>query len=508
MLRVEKEGRRGRGARRAVLGFTATAVALVTACIHGPPGVGGAPGAPPTPHDLWVPPAEARASTTPVAPSAQGDTAILTPELLAEAAQGLTLAHVVDLALSNNPATRVSWLQARAAADAYGQERARLFPTLNAGANALTSKQVATSVRFGGQRNQVTPSVNLSWLVLDMGGRSGSREASREGAYAAGFTHDAVIQNAVLAAESAYFGYMATRALLEAQRASVTEAEANLQAAQHRHDVGLATIADVLQARTVASQARLAAETTAGQLQAARASMAVAMGLPANTPFDVAAPPTDTPVGTVSQSVDSLIVDAVRARPDLAAAEARARQAFASARATRSSGLPSITLSGNGGRVYSQTPELSGASYSFSLGLSFPIFTGLAQSYANRVAEDRAQTAVAQADGLRQQVIQQVFTSYYALQTATQRVHTTDDLLASATQSEQVAQGRYQEGVGTILDLLTAQQALANARAQQSQARWSWLLALAQLAHDGGVLGIDGAAALPVAPDSTSNRLR
>jgi len=508
MLRVEKEGRRTRGARGVVLTLTVTAPVLITACVHGPPGVGGAPGAPPTPHDLWVPPAEARASANPIAAPARVDTAIVTPDLLAEAAQGLTMAQVVDLALSNNPATRVSWLQTRAAADAYGQERARLFPTLTATANALTSKQVASNVRFGGQRNQISPGLSLSWLVFDLGGRSGAREASREGAYAAGFTHDAVIQNAVLTAESAYFGYMATRALLEAQRASVTEAEANLQAAQHRHDVGLATIADVLQARTVASQARLAAETTAGQLQAARATMAVAMGLPANIPFDVAPPPTDTPVGAVSESVDSLIARAVRARPDLSAAEARARQAYASARATRAGGLPSVTLSGNGSRVISDVSQFSGGSYSFSLGLSFPIFTGYARTYANRAAEDRARTAEAQAAGLRQQVIQQVFTSYYALQTATQRVHTTDDLLASAEQSEQVAQGRYQEGVGTILDLLTAQQALANARAQQSQARWSWLLALAQLAHDGGVLGIDGAAALPVTPDSTSNRLR
>jgi outer membrane protein len=508
MLREENEGRRGRGVRGMLLGTAATAVVVVTACVHGPPGVGGAPGAPPSPHDVWVPPVEARRVAESIASPTTVDTTKITPQMLAEAAKGLTLTQVVDLALTNNPATRVSWLQARAAADAYGQARGSLFPGLSASATGLTSKQVASNVRFGGTRNQISPSLNLSWLVLDVGGRSGSREAAREATYAAGFHHDAVIQSAVLQAETAYFGYMATRALLQAQQASVTEAEANLQAAQHRHDVGLATIADVLQARTAASQTRLAVETTQGQLQAARATVAVAMGLPANAPFDIAPPPEQTSVGTVSESVDSLIAEAVRSRPDLAAAEASARQAYASARVTRSGGLPTLSLSGNAGRVISDVSELSGTSYSLSLGLSIPLFTGFAQTYANRAAEARAAAADAQAEGLRQQVIQQVFTSYYALQTATQRVHTTDDLLASAEQSEQVAHGRYNEGVGTILDLLTAQQALADARAQQSQARWSWLLALAQLAHDGGVLGTNGAAAIPVAQDSTSNRLR
>ncbi len=511
MRREKYEGNRVRGVpgiRGVVSWGAAMAVTLLTACGGGPPGVGGAPGAPPSPHDVWNPPPEARRDMAPPPSATMVDSSTLTPQQIAAAAQGLTLADVVNLALSNSPATRASWLQTRAAADAYGQARANLFPTISAGATALANKQVASTVRFGGRRNQVSPSVNISWLLFDMGGRSGTREAARQASYAAGFTHDAVIQGAVLQAESAYFGYMATRALLEVQQASVTEAEANLQAAQHRHDVGLATIADVLQARTAWSQARLAAATTQGQLKAARAAIAVAMGLPANAPFDVAPPVTKISVGTVSESVDSIISQAMRNRPDLAAAQARAHQAYASARATRSSGRPSLSLSGTGGRVISDVSEFSGSSYTLSMGLSIPLFSGFSHTYANRGAQDRAEAANAQAQGLREQVIQQVFTSYYALQTATQRVHTTDDLLASATQSEEVAQGRYTEGVGTILDLLTAQQALANARAQQSQARWSWLLALAQLAHDSGVLGVNGAAAIPVTPDSTSNRLR
>lgn len=508
MHREVGRGRRSHGVQGWVLGTAAATVVLLTACVHGPPGVGGEPGAPPSPHDLWVPPAEARAVAESGPPATAVDTTKVTPQMLAQAARGLSLVQVVDLALSNNPATQVSWLQARAAADAYGQARASLFPTLDASVTATSSKQVASNVRFGGMRKQISPTVNLSWLVLDMGGRSGSREAAREATYAAGFHHDAVVQGAVLGAESAYFGYMATRSLLEAEQASVKEAEANLQAAEHRHDVGLATIADVLQARTAASQARLAVESTQGQLKAARATIAVAMGLPANAPFDIAPPPKQISVGTVSESVDSLIARAVRTRPDLAAAKASARQAYASERVTRSAGFPSLVMNANGGRVISDVPELSGSSYSVSLGLSIPLFTGFSQTYANRAAAARAEAADAQANALRQQVIQQVFTSYYALQTATQRVHTTDDLLASATQSEQVAQGRYNQGVGTILDLLTAQQALANARAQQSQARWSWLLALAQLAHDGGVLGPTGTSAIPLAPDSTSSGLR
>ncbi|NCO69578.1 MAG: TolC family protein, partial [Acidobacteria bacterium] len=62
------------------------------------------------------------------------------------------------------------------------------------------------------------------------------------------------------------------------------------------------------------------------------------------------------------------------------------------------------------------------------------------------------------------------------------------DLLASAEQSERVALGRYKEGVGSFLDLLAAQSALANARALEVQARAGWLLAVAQLTRDIGLM--------------------
>jgi len=503
---AEAHGRRAGRGQWAVLGAAlATVTILPTACV-GTPGVAGEAGAPPSPREVWTPPAEARPSV----PDSEANAAAAAevPEDLAEEAQHLTLAQVVDLALRNNPSTQASWLQSKSAAAAYGVQRARLFPSISGEVSALTNKQVANTVRFGGQRNQVSPSLTLSYLLFDVGGRSGARDAAKEGLFAAGFNHDAVLQNVVLQAEQAYFGYMANRELLSAQQASVAEAEASLESAQHRHDVGLATIADVLQARTALSQARLAAETTQGTLQAARASLAVSMGLPANLPFDVAAPADSTPVGTVAEDVDSLIVRAVRNRPDLAAADARARQAQASARATRSQLFPSLSMSGNAGRVFSDVEQFTGGSYSLGLSLQVPLLNGFSRQYATQAAEATAGAARAQAQGVHQQVIQQVFTAYYTLQTATQRVHTSDDLLASAQQSEDVARGRYEEGVGTILDLLTAQRALADARAQQSQARWSWLLSLAQLAHDTGVLGTDGTPNIPVSSDSTSTPRR
>ena len=58
----------------------------------------------------------------------------------------------------------------------------------------------------------------------------------------------------------------------------------------------------------------------------------------------------------------------------------------------------------------------------------------------------------------------------------------------SARQSYEAISARYRAGVGSILDLLTAEAALEAARAQEAGARTDWFLAVAQLAHDTGTL--------------------
>ncbi|HKJ92578.1 MAG TPA: TolC family protein, partial [Longimicrobiales bacterium] len=342
------------GRRQRTAGVVAgLALLLFTGCVTGPPHIAGAAGAPPTPASVWTPSAR-----IPVpAPPEQTDT-LVSPAVRARLSR-LTLTDVVSLALRNNPTTRVSWAQARAAAASYGVQRGRLLPSVAVGVTGTESKTLSSAVRYGGERRQVNPSVTLSYLLFDMGGRAGARDAATEAAFAAGFAHNAALQNVVLQVESSYFSYMATRNVLTAQQASLTEAQANLEAAQHRHDVGLATIADVLQAKTAVSQARLVLETTQGALATVRASLAVAMGLPANVPYDVSTPP-EPSISAVSLSVDSLIAEAVRQRPDLAQAEAAARSSRATVRVARAAGLPSVSLSGNAGQVYSDVSAFSG----------------------------------------------------------------------------------------------------------------------------------------------------
>src|SRR5206468_2013909 len=138
------------------------------------------------------------------------------------------------------------------------------------------------------------------------------------------------------------------------------------------------------------------------------------------------------------------------------AARATAQAAQSRVAVARGQALPSLVVSGTGSGTYFFRRPLAtqqGNSYSATIGLQIPLFSGWSQIYDVRAASAAARAADERRQGVEQQVIFQVFNSFYAVRTATQRVRTSDDLLASATQSEQVALGRYRAGAGSLLDL-------------------------------------------------------
>lgn len=417
----------------------------------------------------------------------------------------LTLEDVVALALEGSPAARESWANARAQAAAYGAARGAWFPTIQGVGTVTRLKTAAILGRNAVTQTVYQPSASFTFLLLDLGGRSGNVRAAREGLVAANWTHNSTLQNVVATAAAAYFDYTAAKALLTAQIATVAQADTNLQAAEERRRVGVATIADVLQARTALAQARLDLQTVEGNLLTTRGALAVATGFPANLEYDVDTTVVERNLAVLTDSVDNLIAAAVRERPDLAAAQAEYEQARARIGVARSQRLPSITSSGNFGftKVAGQ-PGSWADSYTLTLGLQIPLFNGFTWEYNQQNAQALAEAARARAEGLRQQVVFEVFRSYYALRTSTTRVTSAEELLRSAAQSADAARGRYQGGVGTLIELLTAESALASARAQRIQARLGWQAALVQLAKDAGLLDLAGQSPLHLAPSTDS----
>jgi outer membrane protein len=433
------------------------------------------PGTSSAPSTTWIAPSSAIPPSIPPPQPAQLGT--------------LTMARAVDIALQNNPATRIAWLEAQQARDIVGSRSSAYYPEVDFGASFNRARQATQGGRTIFNSTTFGPSLTLTYLLFDFGGRAAQVEEARQALIAADFTHNQQIQNVILQTQQSFFGYMDAKALLDAQAATIKERQASVDAAEERHRAGVATINDVLQARTALSQAQLTYESLEQNLRIFQGTLATTLGLAVTTQFDVGPLPGDVPMQQVTTAVDALIAQAESQRPDFAASRAAVVAAEARVREARQEGLPTLGLTAVGNRTTFRGFASGTANpYSIGIAMRFPIFTGFRAQSDVRAAQAGIEIAQQGARTLQQQIDLQVWNSYYGLSTASQRVRTSRDFLASAEQAADVAQNRYRSGVGSILDVLTAEAALESARAQEIQARADWFVAVAQLAHDTGSL--------------------
>ena len=454
-----------------------------------------------SPAEPWVPPArEGKPAAVAPAPAI--------PDELRAPGRAWTLGDIVSVGLANNPQTRAAWNAARAASAGVSLSLGEYLPQVNLTLPAAKSKMAYLGGKFVVDLTTLTPTASLNLLLFDFGGREADIQGARRALEAANWTQNAVYQGVILDIESVYYQYLSAQALLEAEETNRKGAQANYDAANDRHRAGVATIADVLQAKTALSTIDLQIVTTRGLIQTLHGGLSSAMGLPADAAFDVSDRlPESVPLEAVTKQVDLCIKEAEARRPDLAAAQALVSQAEAGVRKARSTFFPAFSLSGNIGRIYYKGNPVSNPFYGITLNVNLPFLFGL-QQYAVLAAKAQAETARDQAAELARGIDLQVWTSYYGVKTAEQKIRTAGDLNESARASYDVALGRYKEGVGSILDLLAAESALEAARVQLVQAKSDWFLALVQFTHDTGALAPPAPAkpGLPASPEKGDHR--
>src|SRR6201987_2070303 len=257
-----------------------------------------------------------------------------------------SLPELIDLAESHNPETRVAWERARAQAAALGVARSELYPTVAAAALSETSR---SNVLFG---NEFFPQtiqdfqvgLDLNYTVFDFGARSGRISAAKAELLAANFAFNDTHRNIIYQVEQAYYRLLRSVGQEDAARASLANAQAVQQAAQDRLAHGLATLPDLLEARSATAQADYDLQAVLGAEEIARGDLATAVGTSA--PALIHAQPLDqvpTPE-SIGDAVDLAINRALEQRPDLMQQVAAIRSANARGKEARAAYYPALSV--------------------------------------------------------------------------------------------------------------------------------------------------------------------
>jgi outer membrane protein len=200
------------------------------------------------------------------------------------------------------------------------------------------------------------------------------------------------------------------------------------------------------------------------------------------------------PSGLGSQ-VDQLIEVAVRERPDLAAQVATLNARRAAVDQAKAQFYPTIGISGNYGTQnwnfkYDGTPSVNANSpqYTALLTINWDLFTGFKRLNDVRQAEADRDAAGAQLKSLEVDAISSVWRAYYEFQTALSRYEYAKSLLAASQESYDANLDTYRQGLSTIVELLTADRDLANARYTIVQSRADLLTSSAAVAYTVGAV--------------------
>src|SRR5271155_1298543 len=306
------------------------------------------------------------------------------------------LPALIDIALSNNPDTRLTWNQARAAAAAYGASRAPYYPVVGTQVPGGYERELFQLPNQNGvlRQWQGTPIVEFTYILLDFGRRDAGAAAARAQLAAANFAFNRKLQDVVFATQRAFYSIGAAKAAVQAAEENVELARTDDDAVSRRVDLGLATEPELLLSRQRVAQSQYDLASAHLLVREAQANMAVALGVAANASLDV--PNLDSipiPAGLGSE-VDQLIETAVRSRPDLAAQVATLDARRAAVEQTKAQFYPTVGVAGTYGlqawdykfdgtrNVGANQPQ-----YTALLTINWDIFTGFKRLNDVRAAE-------------------------------------------------------------------------------------------------------------------------
>jgi outer membrane protein TolC len=410
-------------------------------------------------------------------------------------AKSYSLAELIDLAEMHNPETQLAWERARAQAADFGVARSELFPTLAATALSQTSRQETyLGTRYYRQTFQdFQGALDLNYTVFDFGARAGRIDAARAEVLAANFEFNDTHRRVIFQVEQAYYQLINASGQEDAARASLSNAQAVQQSAEERLNNGLATLPDVLEARSATAQAEYELQAVLGAEEIAQGNLATALG---TSPTAKIHPETLRELPTpdsIDDSVDLAISRAFAQRPDLMRLVAEIRSWNARVKEARAAYYPSLGINVNpvAQTLYGlqqtlpwgQTAGLTGG---LSLSLNWTVFDGGARKNKVAQVEANVRAAEAQASAARDEIANQVWDAYSNLNTALRQRVAATELQRAASQSYDSALESYNYGLRNFLDVTAAQRALAQARSTDVLARTQVLTALADLAFRTG----------------------
>lgn len=420
------------------------------------------------------------------------------------AAQPMSRADVVSVALRNNPAVQRAADEVSRLEGLILEARADALPDVRFTASGLRFRDpsLLNSPSFDQFppefRDTLSPvaanlyegigSVRQTLFSFKLGHALTAARLGRDFGHA---DERRVRQTVALAAVQAYNLLLFTRENVRVADATVRQRERQLDVLRTRHQAGVATELDVLRSQVALENARAALARAQGQVELALGNLNAVMVRPIDAPLD---PADQLTLQRFDPGLEAVLAEAIAARPEIRAAKLNEQVNAEFVGLARGEKRPTFDFNGQFGYSVRRPRNFFDSDFTrWSTGVvvTVPLFDGFRADGRIAQAEARRRQAGHDVVALENQVRLEAKAAYDRLTVARRVLAAADLNIEQARSAVEMTQANLEYGAATLIDLLDAQTALAVAELTRTQALYDHAEAVATLQY---VMGRDPAA--------------
>ena len=402
----------------------------------------------------------------------------------------LTLRQAEDLALKNHPQVLAAQALSSAAGEQVREVRSAYYPTINAD---LTESQANTGARIGAGAlvasrlfDRAGQGISLSQLVTDLGRTNNLVASSKLRQQAMQQDYQATRYDVLLAVNQAYFNALEAQAVVKVAEETVAARKQLFDQISALAQNKLRSDLDVNFANVNLSDAKLLLIRAQDNVQQDFAQLARAIGSDQPASFEL----TDEPLPASPPARSGPLIDeALKNRPEVASLRFSSDAAHRFAEAEKDLNRPTVSLVAVAGFLpYINASQIPAEYEGAALNVNIPIFNGHLFNARSEAARYRATAEDQRLRDVTLRVTRDVRVAWSNASTAYQRLDVAAQFVKQATLALQLAQGRYDLGLSSIVELTQAQLNLTRAEIENLGAKYDYQSRFAALQYATGAI--------------------
>lgn len=411
------------------------------------------------------------------------------PAATAPSSQGvsvpLTQAQAEAIALKNNPQISIGRLRALVAQQYVREFRAALLPTASLALTAVDanpgSRMTAGFLNNPTLFPRAAAGASVSQLITDFGRSTNLLSSSQFSAKAEDQTAAATRADIILAVDQAFYNSLETKALVTVAEETVNARQTVVDKVQALANAKLKSELDLSFANVDLARAKLLLLESQNSYQTALAGLSAILGYPDEQNFQLV--DDNKPAGPPVADVAPLIQQALQQRPELKALELQVESAQKFGSAEHDLLRPTVSALGVVGQAPVRDDHIPSWYGAVGVNINIPVFNGFLYNARAKAADLEAEVQRQKLTDARDNIARDVRNAWEDSRRAYERLSVTQQLREQASLALDLAQARYNLGLGSIVEFTQAELQKTEADIADADAQYQYRLTVIVLAY-------------------------